>query len=594
MGNKQKNLKRGLFAKKVLNLSKKTAKIFILFFGPLVIVLSLYNLLFIGKLYPGVYIANISIGGLKPNEAINVLAQKVSPPDKITLFYNNNSFEINLREIGFEYNLPESIDSAYSQDRTGNFLLDLSQRIQAPFRHKILGLRFAIDEDALTKKLTEVAQEIEVEPQFPSVELNGAQVVVHKGSPGTSVDLKKLRIDIGQKLTFAEPPSAEIKVSPIEVQLNEGQAESLKQRAENLLGKTLVLSFEDNTYVYKNEQLFDILSPSGGYLDENIKSLVADLADMVERSPQNPVFVFEEGKVKEFSPAKDGVEIKKETLFNMISGNLRTLEALEEKTAPLDIPVETTPPEIQTADVNNLGIKEMIGKGSSRFAGSIASRIYNIGLASSKFNGILVAPEEVFSFNNALGDVSGYTGYKQAYIIKDGKTILGDGGGVCQVSTTLFRAALAAGLPIVERRAHSYRVSYYEQDSAAGLDATVFAPTTDLKFKNNTPGHLLIQTRFDPKALTLVFEIYGTDDGRIASTTKPVVTSVVPPPPDLYQDDPTLPQGTVKQVDFKAWGAKASFDYVVKKDGEVIFEKTFYSNFKPWQAVYLRGTGPVN
>ena len=278
----------------------------------------------------------------------------------------------------------------------------------------------------------------------------------------------------------------------------------------------------------------------------------------------------------------------------MISGNLRTLEALEEKTAPLDIPVETTPPEIQTADVNNLGIKEMIGKGSSRFAGSIASRIYNIGLASSKFNGILVAPEEVFSFNNALGDVSGYTGYKQAYIIKDGKTILGDGGGVCQVSTTLFRAALAAGLPIVERRAHSYRVSYYEQDSAAGLDATVFAPTTDLKFKNNTPGHLLIQTRFDPKALTLVFEIYGTDDGRIASTTKPVVTSVVPPPPDLYQDDPTLPQGTVKQVDFKAWGAKASFDYVVKKDGEVIFEKTFYSNFKPWQAVYLRGTGPVN
>src|SRR3989344_2994323 len=344
-----KNKKRGLFAKKVLNLSKKTAKIFILFFGPLVIVLSLYNLLFIGKLYPGGYIANIPVGGLKPNEAVNVLAQKDSPPVKITLFYNKNS--------------------------------------------------------------------------------------------------------------------AEIKVSPIEVQLNEGQAESLKQRAENLLGKTLVLSFEDNTYVYKNEQLFDILSPSGGYLDENIKSLVADLADMVERSPQNPVFVFEEGKVKEFSPAKDGVEIKKETLFNMISGNLRTLEALEEKTAPLDIPVETTPPEIKTADVNNLGIKEMIGKGSSRFAGSIASRIYNIGLASSKFNGILVAPEEVFSFNDTLGDVSGYTGYKQAYIIKDGKTILGDGGGVCQVSTTLFRAALAAGLPIVERRAHSYRVSYYEQDS---------------------------------------------------------------------------------------------------------------------------------
>lgn len=590
MGDKQKTKKRG----KTLHLSKKSAKILILFFGPPAFVLALYNLFFIGKIYPGLYLVNIPVGGLKPNEAINILAQKVSPPDKITLFLDKDNYEINLGEIGFEYNFPESVNAAYSQDRTGNFLLDISQRVQAPFRHKNLGLRFTIDEETLIKKLTEISQEIEVEPQLPSVELVGSQVLVHKGSPGSSVDLKKLRIDIGQKLAFAEVPSTDIEVSTIEVRLNDTEVEGLKQRAENLLGKTLVLSFEDNVYVYKNEQLFDILSPSGGYVDENINSLVADIAGVVERAPQNPVFVFEEGRVKEFAPAKNGVQIKKDTLFNMISGNLRTLEALEEKTTSIDIPVETTPPEIKTAEVNNLGIREILGKGSSRFAGSIASRIYNISLASSKFNGILVAPEEVFSFNDTLGDVSGYTGYKQAYIIKDGKTILGDGGGVCQVSTTLFRAALAAGLPIVERRAHSYRVSYYEQDSAPGLDATVFAPTTDLKFKNNTPGHLLIQTRFDPKALTLVFEIYGTDDGRVATTTKPVVTSVVPPPPDLYQDDPTLPQGVVKQVDFKAWGAKAAFDYVVKKDGEVIFEKTFYSNFKPWQAVYLRGTGPVN
>jgi vancomycin resistance protein YoaR len=240
-----------------------------------------------------------------------------------------------------------------------------------------------------------------------------------------------------------------------------------------------------------------------------------------------------------------------------------------------------------------MGIKELIGRGSSRFRGSISSRIHNIALASSRFNGVLVKPGEIFSFNKALGDVSIYTGYKEAYIIKDGKTVLGDGGGVCQVSTTFFRAILSAGLPVVERRAHAYRVGYYEQDSSVGFDATVYDPSPDLKFKNDTPGHLLIQTYVNTRAATLVFEIYGTSDSRIASTTKPVVTDIVSPPEDLYVDDPTLPIGSVKQIDWKAWGAKAWFTYKVTRDKETIYQKTFYSNYRPWQAIYLRGTGPV-
>ena len=87
----------------------------------------------------------------------------------------------------------------------------------------------------------------------------------------------------------------------------------------------------------------------------------------------------------------------------------------------------------------------------------------------------------------------------------------------------------------------------------------------------------------------LAFEFYGTSDGRVATISKPKVWDVAPPPPDLYTDDPTLPPGTVKQVDFKSWGAKASFDYKVERDGEILQSRTFYSNFRPWQAVFLRG-----
>jgi vancomycin resistance protein YoaR len=269
------------------------------------------------------------------------------------------------------------------------------------------------------------------------------------------------------------------------------------------------------------------------------------------------------------------------------------LENSNDKSESFDIPVNKTPPDITTDKVNNLGIKQLIGRGTSTFFHSIPGRVYNVVLASSRINGTLVKPGDTFSFNDTLGDVSAFTGYQQAYIISGGKTILGDGGGVCQVSTTLFRAILNAGLPVVERAAHAYRVGYYEQDSPPGLDATVYGPSPDLKFTNDTPGYILIEATANPKNYSLVFELYGTSDGRAATISKPVVTNVTPALPTVYQDDPTLPTGTLKQTDFSAAGATVTFNYFVKRGDEIIFQKTFVSNYRPWAAVYLRGTGPA-
>jgi vancomycin resistance protein YoaR len=241
--------------------------------------------------------------------------------------------------------------------------------------------------------------------------------------------------------------------------------------------------------------------------------------------------------------------------------------------------------------VNELGIEERIGRGESYYAHSIPNRIFNVGLASDRINSALIAPGEEVSFNKLVGEVSAATGYRSAYIISQGRTVLGDGGGLCQVSTTLFRAAMNAGLPILERWGHSYRVSYYEQNSSPGIDATVIAPSKDFRFKNDTPGHILIQTINDPKNLHLVIEIYGTSDGRVASVTEPKVWGITPPLPTVYQDDPSLPSGTMKQVDWSASGARASFEYKVTRDGETLQDQTFSTVYRPWAAVYLRGTG---
>ncbi len=328
------------------------------------------------------------------------------------------------------------------------------------------------------------------------------------------------------------------------------------------------------------------LSPSYKYDDQAWEKFLDDLGTDLEIAPQEALFNFQDGRVTAFKPSAPGRKIDREKARRDFN-NLLSPPTTGTITLLL-LPVE---PKVKTEEVNNLGIKELLGEGRSFFRGSIAGRVHNVTLASSRLNGLLIPPGEVFSFNQSLGEVSAKTGYEQAYIIREKRTVLDDGGGVCQVSTTLFRAALASGLPIIERQAHAYRVSYYEQGGfGPGIDATVYDPTVDLKIKNDTPAYVLIQTRADTKNYSLTFAIYGTSDGRTVTLGKPKLIDQTPPPPDLYQDDPTLPKGQVKQVDFAAWGGKASFDWKVVRGEEVLQERTFRSNFAPWQAVYLRGT----
>lgn len=326
---------------------------------------------------------------------------------------------------------------------------------------------------------------------------------------------------------------------------------------------------------------------------ELLDETLSRLATAIDFPAQDALFQFEKGKVTLFRLAKSGRAMDSKTAKQMAYSYINSITTTDNSTPRefiINLPVDEIQPQIKTEDSNNFGIKEIIGSGSSKFHGSIPGRIHNVNLAASRINGHLIPPGETFSFNDTLGDISTATGFQPAYIIKDGRTVLGDGGGVCQVSTTLFRAALNTGLPIVERHAHSYRVHYYEEESSVGIDATVFAPSYDFKFKNDTANYILIQAKTDLDNYSLVFDLYGTRDGRKITMTKPVFLSQSPPPPDLYQDDPTLPKGVVKQVDWSAWGAKTTFDYRVEKDGVTTTKATFFSNFQPWQSVFLRGT----
>ncbi len=333
------------------------------------------------------------------------------------------------------------------------------------------------------------------------------------------------------------------------------------------------------------------LTPYFRWKEEIVNTTIQNLSEQINIPSEDALFQFENNKVTEFRPSKEGLKLNEIQLRKFLRDAFLEVATSNRQRIGIPIPVDISHPSVTTDVANNLGIKELIGRGYSEYQGSIPGRIHNVALASSRLNGVLIKPGETLSFVDTVGDISAATGYQSAYIIKDGKTMLGDGGGVCQVSSTLFRAAMDAGLPILERHPHAYRVHYYEEGGfKPGIDATVFSPSVDLKIKNDTAAYILIQTKPDSKNLTLVFELYGTKDGRKSEIVDHKVWGESPPPPPLYQDDPTLPKGVVRQVDWAAWGAKASFQYKVIRGTEVLQDMTFYSNFRPWQAVYLTGT----
>ncbi len=550
-----------------------------------------YSIKYSNKIYPNVSIVGIDVSGKSMQEASLILSSQVKPPEKIKLVGQSQTFNLNTKDIELEYDFQTSVERAFNYVRTGNLIFDWDNRFGLLDSKRDFGLETKINNDKLTKIISVVAGQNSTDPTEPSIKIVAGKIQVYKGSAGIDVDQDLLRAKIGENLSKASPEDVQIPITKIDNSLTDIGALLVKSRAEKYLDKKLTIKLEFSEFNYSVSDFIKFIDPKGDFNDDEIAKSVANIAAKVNRNSQNPKFAFDNGKVSEFVPALDGIKLDNSKLKDEIVDSLNKFETSSDKAIVLDAPVTRTPPEITTDKVNNLGIKELVGRGTSTYFHSIPGRVHNVVLAASRINGTLVKPGDTFSFNDTLGDVSQFTGYEQAYIISGGKTILGDGGGVCQVSTTLFRALLNGGLPIIERTAHAYRVGYYEQNSPPGLDATVYGPSPDLKFTNDTGNYILIEATADPKHYSLIFELYGTYDGRVATITKPVVSNTTPALPTVYQDDPTLPSGTIKQVDFSAKGAKVTFNYVVEKEGTVIFSKTFVSNYRPWAAVYLRGTG---
>ncbi|MBI2334364.1 VanW family protein [Candidatus Daviesbacteria bacterium] len=434
-------------------------------------------------------------------------------------------------------------------------------------------------------QLQKIARAVFKPPQDAKLYFDEARIDIEDSKDGLELDQDELKSLIGEYLLFGET-SLELPFKIIPAKIQTSHVQAAKQALESLKDP-IKLEFNSKTWELDAKQLLGILDLTRGekLLDaDKTDAYLSKIAAEIDSQVQEGLFEFNPAtkRVTAFASSREGRKLDKDQTYQLLT------EALTQQTKTIALPVAVVKPKVQTQDVNSLGIRELLGRGISYFAGSIPNRIYNINLTAQKINGVLVPPGEVFSFNATVGDITEATGFRKAYVIKEGRTVLDDGGGVCQDSTTLFRAVLNAGLPVVKRTAHAYRVGYYEQGFPPGLDATVFYPSVDFQFKNDTPAHILIQAY--TAGTILYVDLYGTPDNRVATLTKSIVTNQTPPPAELRQDDPALPKGEIKQVDWAAWGADVSFSRTVTQAGKTISKETWKSSYRPWQAIYLVGT----
>ncbi len=568
------------------------------------------------KIFPQIYVADVNLSLLNKPQAALKLQNRINQRLNQTLTFTYNPIPSQTAPQTFEIKL--SGDSViYDSNKAVNEAFEYGH--QKLYNRKIYIPLKVIINSGLSGQIAKITQAVNIPPVDSGLKVTDQEITVTPSQDGLRVNEKELEkriedfINSGTLLNSALPTEIappklsyeaglqikkrldEIKLAPLTLIAPEQTFTLDLSRILSLIDLENTQSSLVQTSIFGNNLSIGAVEIAGTeYTDtkltlnrKGLESYLDSLKIQIDTQVQEPLFAIEttsdpsKPKIKEFKPPHEGRSLDKALASEQISRALLT-----QNQTVVKLPVKIVEPKNKLT--NDLGIKELIGSGKSNFAGSIQNRIFNIGLAASRINGVLIPPGEEFSFVNTVGDITAQTGYKQAYVIKSGRTVLDDGGGVCQVSTTVFRAALNSGLPITARTAHAYRVGYYEQGYPPGLDATIYYPSVDFKFKNDTGKHVLIQSYTD--GLNLFVDLYGTSDGRVASLTRPVVTNVTPAPEPLYQDDPTLPAGTVKQVDFAASGANVIFSRTVERGGQILFKDTFRSNFRPWQAVYLKGT----
>ncbi len=559
------------------------------------------------KIYPGIYIGNIDLSGKTKNQAITILNREINKINQNGIIFKyKNTKKILMPVISsmggdlayniIDFDAETTVNKAFSQGREFDFFKNFKIKYNNAFNGKQIKMQFLLNKEKAIESLKNSFKELETKPNdaflvFKSPgkyrRISAKNFFIEKEKSGEVINYEKGIAEMQENLSNMLNVPIYLYSTKKEPKIHKKDCANIDNQINKILKITpITLKHKNKKFVINAYKLAPFLSLKqknrdifvGLNIDLFAKYLEENISPQINIEPTNAKFEVKDGKVVEFQESKDGLKL------NTIASAEKLERELLKENNEIDLITKALKSDIQMKQINDFGIKEIIGTGHSNFAYSPKNRRHNIAVGASSVNGVLIEPGEEFSLIKTLGEINKESGYLPELVIKEGKTIPEYGGGLCQIGTTVFRAALASGLPITMRRNHSYRVSYYEP---AGTDATIYDPWPDLKFINDTGHYILIQSRIEGD--DLYFDFWGTKDGRIASTTYPVIYNIVKPGPTKFIETDTLKPGEKKCTEHAHNGADAYFDYTVKYPNGEIKEKRFKSHYVPWREVCLIG-----
>ena len=588
---------------------------FILFLAALLVWTLGYQLVYAGRIFPGVSVAGVDLSGMSPADASVMLNQRLTFPyqGQILMRDGERIWAASPAELGMVFDASASAQSAYKLGRSGGLFGAFGDQMEARQDGRPSQAIIIFDQNVAYAYLQRLATEINQPPVEATLAIHGTEVLAEPGQLGRFLNVDAALIALSAQLKTFHDGEVGLIVDEIQPELMDvsSQAETARQILSAPLTLNLLSAnqFDPGPWTYEVQTLAEMLlvrktdTENGSKLEVALDpgalyEILNGIAAQVDRPSENARFIFndETRQLEVLRQSTIGRIVDVEASVQYINENIMmgtheiAVQAILDEPAVLD-----------TATAAELGITELVSAETSYFYGSSPERIQNVQTAAAAFHGVLIAPGETFSMGSMMGDISLDNGYAEALIIYGGRTIKGVGGGVCQVSTTLFRTAFFGGFPIAERHSHAYRVYYYEQSPSGardanlvGLDATVYFPLVDFKFTNNTANWLLMETYTDVAGRNLTWKFYSTSDGRTIDWYTTGTQNTVSAPEPLFIENDELEKNEIKQVDWSAEGADVSITRTVYQNGQFLFEDVFNTHYEPWQAVCEYGPDTNN
>ncbi|MBI4592442.1 VanW family protein [Candidatus Uhrbacteria bacterium] len=561
-----------------------------------------------GRIPPGTTIDGFAVGGMDPEEVQANLQERIDRilTDGIEVALKDEKRTLSLVTLASgdlaedaDFALEETLDSLMRTHQE-NSVADARAMFLSLVSPAAVTISVTLQEDRIQTNVRALFPESEVLSQNATFSISWNtekrmwSIGVVEGDVGREFEWEPFFLTLTGQL-------AELELQPIELTLidkvpkrfsDEEAHELMSKAATALQSAPYEIAYEDQTWELTGEELATMLAPSDDLrltlLDEPLAAWVSLITAEVNQDARDARLTIENGRVIDFVESLEGRTLDEDQL----KADLLTMMAVvqEEPLGSIELVVDMVEPTITTSDVNDLGIEEVLGVGTSSYRGSPTNRRGNIQNGVDLLNGMLIAPGETFSLLAALSPFTYENGYLPELVIKGDKITPEIGGGLCQIGTTTFRATMNSGLPVVERQNHSLVVSYYNDPSNGnpGTDATIYEPAPDYKFTNDTEHYILFQAENLTDTQELRFTFWGTQDGRKGSYSPPVVSRWIPVGETVYTQTLDLEPG-VEQCQGSHIGADTSFTYTIVNAAGETTETIFESHYRPLPKICLVG-----